>query len=199
MAITAPSWAVSTPQHAGRVSPRVPRSRSLPLFAPFVPPGTRRAFPARTSIAGAHGYPGSRTPRRETATAGVSTIPGVLPSPAGHIASLRSSRAPSRSYQTARSVRRSRHPRYGVIAVLAVLIATLTLVAAGISAQASRMVTEGPAQSLVTVHQGDSLWSVATRSMPNTDPRAAVREIRELNGLKGAALTPGQQLLIPAS
>jgi len=74
----------------------------------------------------------------------------------------------------------------------------LALVAAGVSAQASRAVIEGPAQFVVTVNQGDSLWSVATRSMPDADPRDAVRELRELNGLKGTVLSPGQQLVIPA-
>lgn len=85
-----------------------------------------------------------------------------------------------------------------MIVAVAVLVAMFALIAPGISAQASRTVTESPAQSIVTVAPGDSLWSVATRSMPDTDPRSAVRELRVVNNLKGTALTPGQKLVVPS-
>ena len=50
-----------------------------------------------------------------------------------------------------------------------------------------------------TVHQGDTLWSVAQRVAPDRDPREIVFQLRRLNGLSGATLLVGQQLLVPSS
>ncbi len=97
-----------------------------------------------------------------------------------------------------RATRRSASRRgYGLFVVFAVLVAMLMLVLPGISAQASKQETETVAQAVITVEPGDSLWSVASRAMPDLDPRAAVQDLREANGLKGSALTPGQQLVVP--
>jgi nucleoid-associated protein YgaU len=49
----------------------------------------------------------------------------------------------------------------------------------------------------VTVQPGDTLWSIATSLDGDGDVRAVVDEIQELNGLNGAALVPGQTLLLP--
>jgi Tfp pilus assembly protein FimV len=48
------------------------------------------------------------------------------------------------------------------------------------------------------VRPGDTLWSVATRFAPSTDPRIVVDAITSANGLDPAALVPGQQLSIPS-
>jgi nucleoid-associated protein YgaU len=47
------------------------------------------------------------------------------------------------------------------------------------------------------VRPGDTLWSIATRFVPSTDPRVVVDAITSANGLDPAALVPGQQLAIP--
>jgi hypothetical protein len=52
--------------------------------------------------------------------------------------------------------------------------------------------TNGPAT--VTVHSGDSLWSIASTVAPNRDPRAEVAELQSLNHLAGDTVTAGQQL-----
>jgi hypothetical protein len=44
----------------------------------------------------------------------------------------------------------------------------------------------------VSVQQGDSLWSIAARVAPNTDPRVEVQRLEKLNKLTGADLQPGQ-------
>ncbi|MCW2548621.1 MAG: hypothetical protein JWN96_3081 [Mycobacterium sp.] len=48
-----------------------------------------------------------------------------------------------------------------------------------------------------TVHQGETLWSVARRVAPGHDPRALVQQIRELNHLESASVQAGQQLVLP--
>jgi LysM repeat protein len=48
------------------------------------------------------------------------------------------------------------------------------------------------------VRPGDTLWSIATRFAPSTDPRIVVDAIRSANGLDPASLMPGQQLSIPS-
>ncbi|HET6877277.1 MAG TPA: LysM peptidoglycan-binding domain-containing protein [Jatrophihabitans sp.] len=82
------------------------------------------------------------------------------------------------------------------VAVLAaaVAIAALGLVwLAGRSAPpAANAGTPGPA--VVTVHAGDTLWAIASRVAPGADPRAEVALLQRINGLRGAALVPGQQL-----
>ena len=48
------------------------------------------------------------------------------------------------------------------------------------------------------VRPGDTLWSIATRFEPSTDPRVVVDAISSANGVDPGALVPGQQLLIPS-
>ena len=49
----------------------------------------------------------------------------------------------------------------------------------------------------VVVQPGDTLWSIASPVAADGDVRAVVREIRELNGLSSARLSPGQTLQLP--
>ena len=51
----------------------------------------------------------------------------------------------------------------------------------------------------VTVAQGDSLWAIAQRTSPQSDPREVVTAIRELNGMRSNVIHPGQVLLIPSA
>jgi LysM repeat protein len=79
-------------------------------------------------------------------------------------------------------------------ALVATVAAALVLLASlnGPSGAAAQRST-GP----VTVRPGDTLWSIAERVAPGTDPRAEVAELRRLNGLAGpdgVRLTPGQVL-----
>ncbi|QHC56956.1 LysM peptidoglycan-binding domain-containing protein [Rathayibacter tanaceti] len=50
----------------------------------------------------------------------------------------------------------------------------------------------------VTVHAGQSLWSLAEELAPHDDPRDVVDDILSLNQLSSAGLEPGQRLAIPA-
>jgi nucleoid-associated protein YgaU len=49
----------------------------------------------------------------------------------------------------------------------------------------------------VVVQPGDTLWSIASSLDGDTDVRAVVYRIRQLNALERADLTPGQVLLLP--
>ena len=53
----------------------------------------------------------------------------------------------------------------------------------------------GPEQSYV-VKRYDTLWSIATTHYAG-DPREAVWQIQERNGLAGATIAPGQVLRLP--
>jgi LysM repeat protein len=68
----------------------------------------------------------------------------------------------------------------------AVLVAVVLLSAGG-----ARVV--GP----VVVQPGDTLWSVAQRADPGTDPRAVIDRIKELNGLQGDSVGVGVVLQVP--
>lgn len=51
--------------------------------------------------------------------------------------------------------------------------------------------------AIVRVGAGETIWDVAQRVAPESDPRAVVARIRQLNRIEGSALQPGQQLLVP--
>jgi LysM repeat protein len=88
--------------------------------------------------------------------------------------------------------------RRGVLLVscaVAGLAAGLVLLAL---ASAPRAASSSPppsaAAAAVIVHSGDSLWSIAQRIAPGSDPRQVVAQLERLNGLSGPALVPGQVL-----
>lgn len=55
-----------------------------------------------------------------------------------------------------------------------------------------------PAETAVArVGAGETVWDVARRVAPEYDQRAVVERIRQLNGIAGSAVQPGQQLQVP--
>lgn len=52
--------------------------------------------------------------------------------------------------------------------------------------------------TVVVVQPDDTLWSIASRHLPDRDPYLAVDEIRRLNDLPDHVIHPGQQLLVPS-
>lgn len=63
---------------------------------------------------------------------------------------------------------------------------------------ANGLATEVPKQTaVVSVAPGESLWDVATRYAPGSDPRAIVQRIEELNGVSADAVTAGSALTVP--
>jgi hypothetical protein len=49
----------------------------------------------------------------------------------------------------------------------------------------------------VTVHQGDTLWGIASAVSAGEDPASVVRQIMNLNGLSGSLIQPGGRLYLP--
>ncbi|WP_395963210.1 LysM peptidoglycan-binding domain-containing protein [Actinomadura sp. 6N118] len=50
----------------------------------------------------------------------------------------------------------------------------------------------------VTVEPGETLWDIAARHAPESDPRRTVDRIIDVNSLSGPVVQPGQQLRLPA-
>lgn len=85
--------------------------------------------------------------------------------------------------------------RWIVLAVL--VVAALLLLVPSRSSEANGVSVETEATSVVTVQQGDSLWSIASRVMPEDDTRQAVAELRRANNLTSTDLVVGQRLVVP--
>lgn len=49
------------------------------------------------------------------------------------------------------------------------------------------------------VERGDTLWDIASRIAPGSDPRPIVDEIKQLNGIGDSRLSVGQRLQLPAA
>jgi nucleoid-associated protein YgaU len=85
--------------------------------------------------------------------------------------------------------------RRGVL-VLALAVALLSaglVLSAWLSAP-SASAGRPPQPATVVVHDGDTLWSIATRIAPDRDPRAEVADLQRRNHLVGVELTAGQVL-----
>lgn len=51
--------------------------------------------------------------------------------------------------------------------------------------------------TVVQVAPGETLWELAERVAPESPPQQVVERIRELNGLRGSTVHPGQPLIVP--
>jgi LysM repeat protein len=73
------------------------------------------------------------------------------------------------------------------------------LAAAPLAGLAPAAAERSPAAGTVgyVVAPGDTLWLIAERRYPDSDPRAAVWRIRQRNGLADPLLVPGQRLVLP--
>lgn len=122
-------------------------------------------------------------------------------------AAPRSGRKARPSAQEPRLIRFTRRGRVaGVVAVLVVTSGVMAGVAglpARIPAWAERTgsgdssnAASAPSRHVVVV-QGDSLWEIALRLRPESDPRETVVRLRRLNGLRSNLIQPGQVLLVP--
>jgi hypothetical protein len=114
----------------------------------------------------------------------------------------RSPEAGSRPARTrVRLTRRGRIVVAGLIAASMVLMAALAWLAGTAKADAAGGGVPSSAvyHSLrsVVVLPGQSLWSIATRYEPGSDPRDVIQEIIDLNALGGTSVQPGQHLWLP--
>ncbi|NUT94193.1 MAG: LysM peptidoglycan-binding domain-containing protein [Saccharothrix sp.] len=94
------------------------------------------------------------------------------------------------------TVREERGPavqfaRYAAVAVVAaVALSLLYLFASGAATVPERT-------SVVHVQVGETLWDIAERTAPDSDPEAVVVRIKDLNHLADSSIKPGQALVVP--
>jgi hypothetical protein len=98
----------------------------------------------------------------------------------------------ARSAPGERPVRLTRRG-YGVVGALALAAVAGLLWLAHASALGVAPATPRP-PAVVTVHDGDTLWSIASRIAPQSDPREVVARLERVNGLADPMLQAGQQL-----
>jgi hypothetical protein len=81
-----------------------------------------------------------------------------------------------------------------VLAAAGGLAALGIVIGAWFGAAGSSAAPAAPVPPQVVVHDGDTLWSIATAVAPQQDPRLTVDRLRDLNNLTGVDLVPGQVL-----
>ena len=96
------------------------------------------------------------------------------------------------------AVRLTRRGRVVLGIVLSVPFAAVLMVVGSWSADAETQSSGAPATGVVVVEAGESLWEIASTVAPESDPRATITAIRDLNGLGSDAVVPGQALVVPS-
>lgn len=93
---------------------------------------------------------------------------------------------------------RPQESRRSGLARLAACVAVTLAVVGGLGWLGQAPSPEVPAETAVArVGAGETVWDVARRVAPEYDQRAVVERIRQLNGMAGSAVQPGQQLQVP--
>ena len=108
--------------------------------------------------------------------------------------------ARSRAAHSGKTWRLTRRGRMVLGVLLSVPFAAVLMVIGSLSADAGTAgagVAGQAATGVVVVQPGESLWQIAREVAPQADPRATLSSIRELNGLDGNAVVPGQSLVVP--
>jgi hypothetical protein len=128
--------------------------------------------------------------------------PPVVTVPAATLANRVTQRRPQAD-RPALPLRLTRRGRIVVAVMAALLVAALSLIAAGAAQAISHA---GPAHQVgsanlaqVVVQPGQSLWSVAESADPSADTRRVIQQITELNSLNGDTVFAGQRLWVPRS
>lgn len=95
----------------------------------------------------------------------------------------------------------TRRGRFVFMGLPLMLAATVLLVLAGIfTAPVMAADSSGTAAveaTTVSVVEGDTVWNLAAEFAPQRDRREVVKEITEMNDLRGSVLIPGQQIFVP--
>lgn len=87
--------------------------------------------------------------------------------------------------------------RAGEVMMLSVVAAATFLVVLVAGLLAVQEAAVPPDTGLIQVRPGDTLWALAQRYSPASDPHAVVQRIVEINGLDRMTLSVGQRLEVP--
>lgn len=122
----------------------------------------------------------------------VTTCP--MPTRTRHLAVLPAQPGPGRA--TTVALKLTRRGRLAATLVTAALLVGVATVGAQNALAGDGATT--PTTATVVVQPGDTLWSVATATVPGADPRDVIIDIQQLNGLSGSQVSAGQTLVVPA-
>jgi hypothetical protein len=99
---------------------------------------------------------------------------------------------------TAGDVRLTRRGRFALVALIAALaFALLSLGQVAVQAGDGSGDAGAPGTAWV-VQPGETLWVIAERVDPGTDPRETVARIVAMNDLPSSSVVAGQELVVPA-
>jgi hypothetical protein len=105
-----------------------------------------------------------------------------------------------RRVQARDGIRLTRRGRLAVGVLSGLFLLLVMLVSGRVSADAGTSAgDQGRATGVVVVQQGENLWQIAKAVAPQTDPRATVTLIRELNGLGDSTVVAGQSIVVPVA
>ncbi len=185
-ASVASSWGPGFVVGVRRPAKRAARPKAVRVAAVEVQPAPmRRRFEAPRPVAPAPVPVRSRRIERP--------VPGTAPARARRRVAGRSSADVLCTRAVPRKLRLTRRGR-----VMALVLVAIAVYAAFGLGRASAGGAPVPAHaSSVVVQQGDSLWTIAVRAMPGSDPRDVVGELKSINHLSSADLAVGQRLRLP--
>jgi len=128
---------------------------------------------------------------------GPADIGGANPGMPCRVAGNPSVRRPVRSTPPpARRPSPVRLTRRGRVVVVLFLLGLMVGIAVLLSTASQASAPAGPDRA-VTVHSGDTLWSISVAAMPGVRPDAAMAQIRRLNHMSDNTIYVGQQLILP--
>lgn len=93
-------------------------------------------------------------------------------------------------------VRLTKRGRIVLATVASVLLSVMVVLSGQITADAGSA-SGGLALATVVVQPGETLWSIASEVAPAADPRETLAVIRDLNGMQGSTVVPGQSVVVP--
>lgn len=82
-----------------------------------------------------------------------------------------------------------------ILVAVALMLAAFSL--GRVAPQAAMEAPVTPELQTTVVQPGDTLWSIARRVAPRSDPRVTVEQLRRLNEVPRAGLVAGQSLMLP--
>lgn len=114
--------------------------------------------------------------------------------PGGHVVT-----APARRRPPEVCVPRSRGASLGWLILTAGIVALIVFGIGwlGSTGGTSPSAPVPAATTVVTIHSGETLWDIATSEAPSSAPQDVINRIEALNKIAGAALQPGERLVVP--
>lgn len=106
--------------------------------------------------------------------------------------------APSRFVASLRLTRRGRLALIGLFVALAFALVSLGQVAASAGLNGADGGASEPVSTTWVVQPGETLWVIAERVDPGSDPRETVARIVAMNDLPTSSVQAGQELQLPA-